>query len=381
MAEGKPGKNQEIRALTGIRGLAALFVVLYHLKLYELMRGPAATFMTHGYLSVDLFFALSGFVMAMTYKHLFASGFRLRSYLLFLGRRIARIYPLYLLVTCFFMAILVFNWAHPPKPETVSPFSAIANILMVQGWGLARSYLGPGWSISTEWAVYLLFPLLTALTLFSRRSVAIATGLLSALLLILASELPGEMTGILKTRGPLDIAITTNYGPLVRCVLEFTLGLLAYRFSQSAPGAALRARGWISTLLALGILAALAVPGSDVVPVLLMPLFIITLADDRSVPARLLGTRPLHWLGVLSYSLYLDHFVTTFLHRRFLPVFTRVVPAHAEFLTIMAQTVCALLLAVVTYQLIEKPGRLLLRHIFEPKAKIAPDPRPDLAAP
>jgi peptidoglycan/LPS O-acetylase OafA/YrhL len=97
--ESSSRSRSEIRSLTGLRGVAAAYVVLYHMHLFELCSGAAATVLTHGYLAVDLFFVLSGFVMALTYAELFEGGFSAGRYRDFLVRRIARVYPLYVVVT------------------------------------------------------------------------------------------------------------------------------------------------------------------------------------------------------------------------------------------------------------------------------------------
>jgi len=135
----------EINALTGLRGVAALCVVLYHWKdgaerLF--MRGPRLTFEAHGYLSVDLFFVLSGFVMALNYDGMFARRITRVNYTKFLGKRFARIYPMYLFCL---VLIVAFNVGKAPA----TPRLLVANLLMVQNWGHWSSLNAPSWSIST----------------------------------------------------------------------------------------------------------------------------------------------------------------------------------------------------------------------------------------
>lgn len=67
----------EIRALTGLRGIAAILFVVFHEAGNFAGTGPAATFLRHGYNAVDLFFVLSGFVMALTYRAKFRGGARI----------------------------------------------------------------------------------------------------------------------------------------------------------------------------------------------------------------------------------------------------------------------------------------------------------------
>src|SRR5258707_7540721 len=103
-----PDGHREIRSLTGMRGVAALAVVLYHLDLGQDDTGLVQHIIHHGYLAVDLFFVLSGFIMALTYSHVFVERFNINKYWKFLNHRIARIYPLYIFSTllCFFLFVI-----------------------------------------------------------------------------------------------------------------------------------------------------------------------------------------------------------------------------------------------------------------------------------
>ena len=87
-------KSREIRALTGLRGIAALYVVFFHANGLHAFPSVVRPFVSHGYMAVDLFFILSGFVMAMTYGGLFENGFNFNNFKTFLLLRLARIYPL-----------------------------------------------------------------------------------------------------------------------------------------------------------------------------------------------------------------------------------------------------------------------------------------------
>ena len=68
-------RESEIRAFTGLRGLACFYVMLYHFGFAGILPKDFSAFANHGYLSVDIFFVLSGFVMAMVYGDYFKNGF------------------------------------------------------------------------------------------------------------------------------------------------------------------------------------------------------------------------------------------------------------------------------------------------------------------
>ena len=92
----------DIRALTGVRGVAAAVIVLYHFGDVQLSTGGTASYfrIPFGYLPVDLFFMLSGFVMALTYRDAFDSG-GMKTFATFMLKRVARLYPAYLVIGLF----------------------------------------------------------------------------------------------------------------------------------------------------------------------------------------------------------------------------------------------------------------------------------------
>ena len=118
-----PEPRSEIRSLTGIRGIAALYVVLFHYLSGRPFTSPLSTFLNHGYLAVDLFFALSGFVLALNYSHLFATGLNWPNFLAFLGRRLARIYPLYLVLTLLALIAVAISLLQFPPHASLLPIT------------------------------------------------------------------------------------------------------------------------------------------------------------------------------------------------------------------------------------------------------------------
>jgi hypothetical protein len=97
-------------------------------------------FISHGYIAVDLFFVLSGFVMALSYQHIFADNFSFASYRKFLGRRIARIYPIYFVTTIAALALIYFGLDRTVSWNVASgklwAVKFVINGLLIQAWGL-----------------------------------------------------------------------------------------------------------------------------------------------------------------------------------------------------------------------------------------------------
>ncbi len=111
--------------------MAAVLVMVYHWEWQLPTTGPVSTFVNHGYLWVDLFFVLSGFVMAMIYRDLEGSQPKLVQYKAFLAHRIARIYPLYLVISLGILGAYLLGRATEPR---LSVGLVLTNLLLVQTW-------------------------------------------------------------------------------------------------------------------------------------------------------------------------------------------------------------------------------------------------------
>jgi peptidoglycan/LPS O-acetylase OafA/YrhL len=162
--------SREITDLTACRALFAAWVFAYHVDLYLGLShrlGPFAGLLGRGYLGVDGFFLLSGLILARTHPE-FAPGapgrFAPKSWR-FLTKRLARIYPVHVATLGLLVVLLLLAQAQGFSPRVASRFGLVPlvqNLLLIQGWGLADAgnWNYPSWSISTEWAGYLAFPVL-----------------------------------------------------------------------------------------------------------------------------------------------------------------------------------------------------------------------------
>ena len=357
----------EIRALTGLRGIAALYVVFFHANGQYRMAEFIRPFIRHGYMAVDLFFILSGFVMAMTYAGLFENGFCFKSFKQFLLLRLARIYPLFALMTVL-TAILIATVLSKTYTFDHLGTALLFNFTLTHVWGFANSVVPPSWSISTEWAAYLLFPIGVFVGLRLPRRWSVLGLAVSFLVLVVIAYGPAWIahSEMRHRHGPLDIASSYALGTTLRCLASFYIGLVAYRFRDLIP-----ARG-AGVFLGL-MLVLLCFKGSDLALIPTFALLIMSLSSDEGWVARLLKNPVFYWLGVISYALYLIHDLV-------LRIVFKAIPAagfHYPMLTaLIASIVISLALATLCHYGYERPSRKVFRSMvgrwFEgpaPKAK------------
>ena len=355
----------ELRALTGLRGVAALLVVCFHLISFSLTNPTLRAAFHHGYIWVDAFFVLSGFVMALAYKVHAGPGL-IRRHLHFLGRRLARIYPLYIVTALIALAVVQsggswlsdFRFARPGQ-------TLAANILLAQNFGWlafaghiawATSLNMASWSISTEWGNYLIYPALALIAAHHRRWPPLV--LATAAVVTLAVLAFGSFPWLIGRGGPLDYVDGSTPQAWLRCVAEFSLGLLAWRVRDAqVVRTALGARAASAVILAV-ILALLFWPASDLAIVLAFPLLLLSLQRPDGWGARLLAFPLMHRLGVWSYSIYLIH--TVLLLTR-VPIYVRAampgpIMGNAAVVAVIVG------LSALSYHVIERPGRALLTY-------------------
>jgi peptidoglycan/LPS O-acetylase OafA/YrhL len=338
--------------------------MLHHYFLGLPFRVGGNSFLAHGYLAVDLFFVLSGFVLALNYAEIFEGGFSLARYRIFLERRIARVYPLYFVLTLFAAVLVAIGWLG--WSSSFQPHVALIwNLFMVQVWNLGPSLDPPAWSISAEWTAYLLFPIALRLAYTSSSRVARVVAILAAITVVFLAYLPSGVLHRVRPEALMDYHDSFRASPVFRCIPEFVLGIwIARRYLKERPSRLLK-KHFVPEFLALGIIGLNCCPRTDSVIVLLFPALILALAYSKGILSSWLGGRILHHFGEISYSIYLVHelmggligWVHTHANSHNL--------AHGQ--TYGAGVAILLTYAVsnAAYFLIEKPGRRILRTRFE----------------
>ena len=142
------GNRGEIRSLTGIRGVAALFVVMYHRFDGLQMLDPVTRLIHHGYIAVDLFFILSGFVMALTYANSFQHGWTASAYGVFLTKRLGRVYPVYIVLTVLSAVYSLVNGQIVLVRVSLTPLTGQAGRSAPSSWRISSfPFLLPGFCV------------------------------------------------------------------------------------------------------------------------------------------------------------------------------------------------------------------------------------------
>lgn len=342
-----PSRRARLSGLTGLRGVAAIWVLLFHI--YQQSEIPV---IEHGYVGVDIFFILSGFVLSHVYmqEERFVS---FKFYMIFLGVRLARIFPLHIF-TLFALLLIVttfpdFMTSYNQSVDRFGDGAFIANLLLIQNWGFwfPGNWNWPSWSLSAEWFAYLCFPFLLVMI---RRisSPALLVGLAVLVLCILI--------GVLYMAGHRTTDVQGLAG-MARMAGEFSAGTLLY---------AAFARGWrvatgpalvlLSGMLAVGLL----LPHTSLIMVLAAALMVFLAAQGQNGCARVLEWRPIVFIGEISYSVYLVHWIIL----QLLLWSSRQGVGLGGPLAIQCTTIAvAMVVAFATYRCIELPARTWGRRL------------------
>lgn len=347
-----PDKRGRLAGLDGIRGLAALFVVLHHCWLMSFSGFPANTgpswtgWLVYGHFAVVVFIVLSGFSLAVAPAR---SGWRLGNLRRFAHRRAWRILPPYWPALLF---SLVIAWTLVPQPEEGPPTakSVLVNGLLLQDVFGAPSPNGAFWSIAVEAQLYLVLPLL--LLVVRRTGPLVMLGMVTGVVVVI---------GLLAPRVP-AVDLLMRFTP--QFAVLFALGVFASGIALARGGR--RTWPWLALAAAIPVLLLIVLVGPvwtvehyfwvDLALGPAVGLLLVSVATGRpAVLVRLLDTRPIRSLGSFSYSLYLTHApVVVVLHQLF--VAPHLSPGVPAFLVTLAIGVpCALLVGRLFAAVFELP--------------------------
>ena len=287
-------------ALDSWRGICALMVALYHAPIEAPMRNTPL--IGNGYLYVDFFFVLSGFVMTHAWAARITDS---ASALRFLIRRWGRLWPLHAATLAFLLVLEYVKfvagqaglWHGGAFQGGNTGWALLTNLLLIHAWHLHQGIYWnfPSWSVSTEWAAYLVFAGVV---------LAAGRGWIAAI-----SAIGAACAAAFLWLSPETVDATFNYGVL-RCLAAFALGVLTYgawsklRDLPMPVASALQVVALASVVLALLYLG--SGPASHLA-LLPFALAVLAFAFPVGVLARPLAIAPMRALGDWSYSIYLNH--------------------------------------------------------------------------
>ncbi|WIA54667.1 acyltransferase [Sphingobium sp. WTD-1] len=344
-----------ISSLTGLRGIAAVSVLLYHIPHAPAFQAFAIPLFSRAYLAVDLFFILSGFVISYGYYDRLMHNLGRSSYMDFLINRTARVWPLHLIVTLVFMARILVNVSGTQAIPLDLP-NILTNLLMIQSWGWGTQPIaGNSWSVSTEVAAYLLYPLI-AIMAFSRWAWA-QLALCVAILVLVASSGRGAS-------GPLDVNDYDTVLTLLRCLAGFALGVLTYRIRDMALTRSLLDGPGRFAAICVIIAVVLMLPrAADVLVVCLMPALVLTCYYDGAAARAVMANPVSYHLGLISYSIYLWHPLMRDIMARVMGIAHRNGFVGHDWVFIAAMLMATWLLCWASYRLIEVPGHKIIKWL------------------
>ena len=319
----------EIKALAGARAIPPLILVLYHFceghgyrnfKPFDLLVG-------HGYLWVEFFFALSGFILTYVYGDKVWAFWRGRVYRDFLTARLSRLYPLHLTMLLWILALMLILNAIAAVTHTVSIYqepyhpivtgqSFIANLFLVQAWNIFPylTWNGASWFVSVEFLLCLLFPIYLVLA---------RGGWLSAVGLTATGVAGLAFLSLTSRHGGLDL---TFHNGIYRGMSAFAVGVGLCILNAKTKPFADRLPEWAISLFQAAVLVwcgfgtfdnGWSHSPRDIYSVLPMMALVYALSFDRGFAARFFQMPALLRIGEWSYAIYIGQTVWLQLIREF----------------------------------------------------------------
>ena len=318
--------------LDGLRGVAALMVVIFHcFETYIPQFGTQIV--NHGYLAVDFFFVLSGFVIGYAYD----DRWDRMSTWGFFKRRLTRLHPMVIAGTLIGAALFFFSGSAFPKTLETPAWKFFLCLVMglfmipcghgldIRGWAEMNSFNGPNWTLTFEYFGNILY----AFILRRLPKIALAILCTACAILTLDLTLGWDIFGLFPD-GPQYTVIggwsldpQQLYIGFTRLLYPFLCGLLISRIlpshrSESNPsGSPIHLRGgfWWCSLILVVLFSIPCIGGKTGIPdgiyqavciLLLFPL--IVLAGSGSVTTDRKSTAVCKWLGAISYPIYITHY-------------------------------------------------------------------------
>jgi peptidoglycan/LPS O-acetylase OafA/YrhL len=348
--------REYLPALTGLRFWLAVWVILHHIAGKGMMLeawtkslpNAGQSLILGGYLAVQTFFVLSGFVLARSYTR---SAWGRKDLVKYAAARFARIYPVYILSLAIVSPFILDSMMRPTRTASVKAGLLFDYAFVLQGWtgNLGVGWNTPAWTLSCEFFFYLFFPLLFLwLRRAGNRTLAVV------------------MAGALVTPVLLAHAgVPWTWKPIYH-MADFAAGIATARLFEKIDIPFMRRRGaWLYfpalVLGALLIINPWVMEGTyGDVNTGLRPLNVLALLGlglGSGLLARLLSTPFQEYLGKASYSMYILHVPVLWWYSKW------ALQQKAMPRTMAAALYLAIVIAVaaLSFELVEKPANRWIR--------------------
>lgn len=307
--------------LDGLRGVAALLVVWYHVYEGYAFAGGSDTIggINHGYLAVDFFFILSGFVIGYAYDDRWAKSLTLKD---FFKRRLIRLHPMVImgavlgLITFLIQGSVKWDGTHVAISTVM--LSLLCSLFFipaipeasydVRGNGEMFPLNGPSWSLFFEYIGNILY------ALFIRR---LSTKALTVVVFLMGVALAAFASLNVSGYGNIGVGWTLDgvnfIGGLLRMLFPFSMGML---LSRNFKPIKIRGAFWICSIILLGLFSVPYLEGTDPICInglyesfciiIVFPILIWLGASGTTTDIK--STKICKFLGDISFPLYIIHY-------------------------------------------------------------------------
>jgi peptidoglycan/LPS O-acetylase OafA/YrhL len=356
----KPDSDQMLH-LDALRIVGAVMIVVFHFNRFINLDGhwQAADDTIKSFsLIVDLFFLISGYVMAAIYTGKLTTFAKYRD---FLQKRVARLGPLHWATLLVFIAIAAFGWAgvlNERDPSRYDVTCIAQNVLFVHAWGTchAQTWNFVSWAISAEMGMYIALPLLFWITARGWwATVLIAFGSMAMLLWV-------------SRTGETFSQWTYNFG-VARAVPGFMLGMLAFQVRDTLAKLPF-ARFVMWALLAAFFVASYAGASRTALLLVIYAVGLAGVSADAQGVQGGVSARLAPW-AQLSFSLYLLHPIALKIALNWVGLGMWGLNGDAMRLWCLAWVILLIPIAYLSLISFERPARDALANLGKPKKPLS----------
>ena len=346
---------KKMNYLTSIRGIAAVIVILYHVKsslLAHQFSSSLSFIYANGYLAVDLFLILSGFIICLKYSEIYQDRISQKDFFSFMAKRFARVFPLHAFIMISFLVIpLVIAVSGRPIPDNFGLEKFFIKLFMIDLWThqeyFWNSWNTPSWSISGEFLAYLIFPFLA----FAIHNLSIGMKIILYIFLLFL------IAFIYEINNSLSLGDNISSLGLLRCTIGFSLGMFICYFYKEILKTKTNFSGFAKIafviLTFIFILLSYNFSKNHYFAPACFSLFLFLILLFNSPMHQFLESRVLVYIGDISYSLYLNHILVLY-------VLTMIFLENNEkagYGFILSYLLITVLVSSLTYKMVEIPAR------------------------